>query len=120
MVDALAYKAFRGRLREMRQRLQDDIAASETARVQQVHTPGELSNAPTHTADEDSEGVTAEVAAEERMVDELRSVNAALERMQDGTYGICADCGQAIPKERLEALPCTTRCTACEQKAEGE
>lgn len=37
----------------------------------------------------------------------------ALDAMADGTYGRCAGCGQAIPFERLEALPLTQSCVAC-------
>jgi len=47
-------------------------------------------------------------------VDELAR---AAERDRDGSYGICADCGQPIPAERLEIFPATTQCVACKSTA---
>lgn len=45
-------------------------------------------------------------------------VDRALERMDDGTYGACASCGEPINLERLEALPATAYCLDCQRKAE--
>jgi len=47
--------------------------------------------------------------------DILREVQAALERMDAGTYGICQRCGQPIAEERLEALPATRLCISCKR-----
>ena len=41
---------------------------------------------------------------------ELKKVNEALEAMDNGSYGVCDECGDSIPFERLEAVPYTTRC----------
>jgi RNA polymerase-binding transcription factor len=41
---------------------------------------------------------------------------AALQRIQEGGYGDCADCGRPIPEGRLEARPEASRCVACQQK----
>jgi len=38
----------------------------------------------------------------------------ALQRIQDGTYGICADCGKTIPAARLQVKPEASRCVACQ------
>ncbi len=43
----------------------------------------------------------------------LASVRRALEKFDDGTYGICDRCGAAIPDERLEARPSSVRCVRC-------
>lgn len=40
----------------------------------------------------------------------------ALQRIQDGSYGKCADCGKPIPEGRLEARPEASRCVACQSK----
>jgi len=42
----------------------------------------------------------------------------ALKRIQDGTYGICCDCGGKIPTARLHAKPEATRCIDCQVKHE--
>jgi RNA polymerase-binding transcription factor DksA len=45
--------------------------------------------------------------------DEIRQVKYALSQIEAGRYGICATCGNAIGKERLEALPDATLCIKC-------
>jgi RNA polymerase-binding transcription factor DksA len=44
---------------------------------------------------------------------ELADIDTALARVADGTYGVCAVCGTAIPAARLEARPTATRCVTC-------
>jgi DnaK suppressor protein len=44
----------------------------------------------------------------------LARIDAALRRLEAGTYGICGDCGQPIASERLRALPFAARCRPCE------
>ena len=48
-------------------------------------------------------------AAEQTALD----VNAALKRLDDGTYGLCAACTDPVPPARLELLPHTRTCVAC-------
>ncbi len=50
--------------------------------------------------------------------DELARINRALERMADGSYGLCDECGCAIPFERLKAEPMTRHCVACKSRWE--
>ncbi len=47
----------------------------------------------------------------------LHQADAALQRMDQGTYGTCDGCGQPIPRERLEARPLSVRCVACASDA---
>lgn len=51
---------------------------------------------------------------------EIRMINAALERIADGSYGICARCGEDITEERLNVLPYTPICKTCASTAEGK
>jgi RNA polymerase-binding transcription factor DksA len=44
---------------------------------------------------------------------EIRMIEAALDRIARGTYGICVTCGEEIGEERLNVLPHTPRCAAC-------
>lgn len=53
-----------------------------------------------------------------REVEELGDVEAALERIRDGTFGKCTDCGDAIDRERLAAYPTAKRCIACQTRRE--
>ena len=48
----------------------------------------------------------------------LSAIDAALQRIEDGTYGICQGCGKPIGAERLDALPYTTQCIECKRKEE--
>lgn len=52
-------------------------------------------------------------------VAELADIDAALARVADGSYGVCVDCGRAIPVARLRARPTATRCVACAERAGG-
>ena len=49
---------------------------------------------------------------------ELGDIRNALRRIDEGRYGTCAGCGQAIAAERLAAMPATPRCVACAARAE--
>jgi len=48
----------------------------------------------------------------------LTKIDEALRKLQEGTYGICEDCGEEIPKERLEVMPFAILCRDCQEKKE--
>ena len=50
--------------------------------------------------------------------DMLTQTEHALERIDDGTYGVCESCGQPIGKNRLMAFPRATLCLTCKQREE--
>lgn len=54
-------------------------------------------------------------AAITRDVVELRAIEAARIRMENGTYGICVSCETEIPFERLKVQPTAERCAPCQQ-----
>ena len=49
----------------------------------------------------------------------ISEIDAALQRIEDGTYGTCVNCGREIPRERLEANPWASLCIDCKRRAEG-
>ena len=49
----------------------------------------------------------------------LSEIDAALKRIEDGTYGTCVSCGQEIPRDRLEANPWASLCIDCKRRSEG-
>lgn len=71
-------------------------------------------------ADQAAADLIADVGEAEvtRDLGELRALEAALERVTDGTYGVCSDCGEDIPPERLHAQPAAARCAPCQQRHE--
>ncbi len=48
---------------------------------------------------------------------ELAQINRALAQLDQGTYGVCSQCGQAIGARRLQALPYSDRCITCAEVA---
>ena len=57
-----------------------------------------------------------DLALRDRSRAELGRVEAALRRLDDGTYGMCASCGSPIAPERLEAIPWAPLCIDCARK----
>lgn len=49
----------------------------------------------------------------------LHDIEQAQQRMAEGRYGICLDCGKEIPRKRLLALPTAIRCAACQAASES-
>jgi DnaK suppressor protein len=56
-----------------------------------------------------------DLALRERNQQQLAAIEAALARLDDGTYGRCVGCGNAIAQERLEALPWAAHCIDCQR-----
>ena len=50
----------------------------------------------------------------------LHAVEEALQRIEEGTYGVCTDCDEPIPIKRLEVFPAAKRCVECKSKFEKE
>lgn len=48
-----------------------------------------------------------------RLLEQLADVNRALEKLDEGTYGTCDECGDAIADARLEGRPWSTHCVTC-------
>lgn len=54
----------------------------------------------------------------ERDVEELMDIEAARQRIADGSYGRCVDCGVDIDPARLQVQPTASRCTECQERFE--
>jgi len=50
----------------------------------------------------------------------IKQIDDALERIDDGTYGVCESCGLEVAEERLDAMPFTRLCRDCQQEQERE
>ena len=70
-------------------------------------------------AAEDTQAVVTE-AVNDGAARELAQVVAARQRLDEGSYGICEDCGDAIDERRLKALPHAAYCTSCQEAREKE
>jgi DnaK suppressor protein len=59
-----------------------------------------------------------ELALLQMRAETVRRIDAALGRLEAGTYGSCVECAKEIAERRLRALPFAVRCQACEAKHE--
>ncbi|MBM4441298.1 MAG: TraR/DksA C4-type zinc finger protein [Candidatus Rokubacteria bacterium] len=78
-----------------------------------------------HPRDEGDQAQASERAdlgfmTRERLAERINRLTVALERIGEGTYGVCEMCGAQIETPRLEALPDATRCLACQERSERE
>ncbi len=65
---------------------------------------------------EEVEEYTANIGITETLEKNLKEVEAALARIEEGTYGVCKNCpGEEIPLERLEAYPAASTCIKCKK-----
>jgi RNA polymerase-binding protein DksA len=111
---------FRQRLLEERQRAKEALdylhqqhpgsLQDETQEIPSDNHPGDVA---TVTFDRELDYTLEE--NEERVIG---AIDAALLRIDGGTYGACTSCGESINAERLEALPWTTRCIECKRREE--
>lgn len=115
--------SLRKRLEERRAEIESDMsymaAEMRSIGVDQDEENGSLGN---HIADDGSNVAEAEriVTVSEDLQQILAQVNAALERMSDGTYGTCQRCEKSIGEERLEAFPYVAYCIECQSIIERE
>jgi len=83
---------------------------------------GSLSNTPLHLADLGTDTFEHEISVGllENSYSLLEMTRGALQRIADGTYGVCQECGKKIPEKRLRALPYTPHCVSCAQMLQAE
>ena len=108
---------FRTRLEDERQKVRNAIDYLHKVNSGSLEDEtGELvsGSADNHPADTATETVDREIdyTLEENSGNVLREIEAALKRIDDGTFGICSTCGNPIEPERLEHLPWATLCAA--------
>jgi DnaK suppressor protein len=112
---------FRDLLLDERKRV---VAAIENLHEDHVGTlsdeAGEEVAFDNHLADTATETYDRELdySLEENSEHVLADIDAALKRIEDGTYGTCTNGGEQIPLERLEARPWATLCIDCQRQQE--
>lgn len=110
---------FKQRLRERRDRLRADLR--DDARDSDSKNFDNMAGG-VRDAGDDSQVVQISdltISSIEKQMAELRAIDDALHRIEDGTYGECMDCGGDIPRARLDAYPTATRCTQCQSRREN-
>jgi RNA polymerase-binding protein DksA len=111
---------FRTRLIEERKRVKEAIDYLHEENPGSVQDETQDSTADNHPADVATVTFDRELdySLEENEERLLGAIDAALGRIDDGSFGICRTCVQPIGAERLEALPWTTQCIDCKRKEE--
>ena len=116
-------RSYRQRLLGLKRRLGGELSDLEEEALHPVggEAAGGLSDVPVHPADVGAEDYEEEVTLGllEKEDQLLREVNDALDRIDQGTFGVCENCGQRIPKRRLDALPYARYCLRCARLLQG-
>jgi DnaK suppressor protein len=117
---AVDVERFKELLEEERRRVVDAIEYlhKENPGSIEEETEDETSNniAEAATATLDRE---IDYTLEENSEHVLAEIEGALRRIEEGTYGVCVNCGKPIAEERLTAIPWATYCIDCKRLVEG-
>lgn len=89
---------------------------------EQAESSGELADYDQHPGDMGTETFerTKELAVQDQLDARISDVDAALERIEEGTYGRCEACGKEIEPERLAARPATRYCLEHQEEADAQ
>ncbi len=115
---------FRTRLLDLKRKIGKELEEKERETLEKTlkEASGELSSYSIHLADLGSDASERDkeidiLETEERILDRIER---ALRKIEEGSYGICEDCGKEIPPERLEAIPYALKCRECQEREEKE
>jgi len=118
--ELVAYKEL---LLGLRARLRGDVSQMADAALKKSRSEanGDLSTMPIHMADIGSDNFEQEftLSLMENEGVTLEQIESSLERIEEGIYGQCEECGVKIPKARLNAIPYATLCIRCAEQQEN-
>ncbi len=116
------FAQFKKLLLTLRERLvgKVDSMQGEALKRSRQDASGDLSNVPIHMADVGTDNYERDLMIEliENGEEGLRNIDTALEKMDDGSYGVCEICSKKINKERLKAVPYAKLCIDCQREEE--
>lgn len=120
-MDAQKIAEFKRVLEEERDRLAAEIEAYELEGQETLSDVSGENNYRDHMADQGSATFARELdmTLEEQARESLEQIERALQRIEDGTYGKCSNCGGEIPLARLEAMPEAELCLTCKEREES-
>lgn len=115
-------KIYKDLLLNLRARLRGDVSQMADAALKKNRSEanGDLSSMPIHMADIGSDNFEQEFTLSLMQSEEetLDLIEGALERIEEGVYGQCEECGVKIPKARLKAVPYASLCVKCAERLE--
>jgi DnaK suppressor protein len=110
------FNLLRARLESERKRLTEEMEQLKTSmRPADERREGSPFGKREEEATESYE-LERRLTLEKSIREQLAAVEHALQKFEDGTYGLCDNCGKPIPPERLEALPQATLCLDCKAR----
>ena len=116
-------KPYKETLLALRSRLRGDVSTLADAALIKSSSGmgGSVSAGPSHIADIGSDTFELDntLLLMSNEGETLEQVELALERIEEGVYGSCMECGKAIPKLRLNAIPYTPYCVKCASQIEA-
>ncbi len=121
-LSAKRIKEFQKQLAEERERVLGSIAEIEARtsgqdEFEMALEEGDSDDGPSDAAIETLDRGT-EFALEENLRTMLEEIDAASEKIEKGTYGVCDNCGGDIKMARLERIPSATMCVECQERLE--
>lgn len=107
---------FKKILLDMRQKLIDEI--SESRFSESLVPSSDIGDLIDQAGDERERELSLLLTSREK--EKLSAINEALEKIEEGTYGICEECGERIGLGRLKVMPLARLCVSCQSKFEEE
>lgn len=113
-------KPFKEMLLLLRARLRGDVSAIASSALSSASGSSGSSSVPSHMADMGSDTFEQDnaILLMNSGGETLTAIEAALERIAEGGYGLCLECEGKIPKMRLKAIPYTLHCVKCASELE--
>lgn len=119
-MNKIVKKKFRERLEKERVSLISEIGRLEKDCLykSQRESSGDLSGYSFHMADMGTDNFTRDLNLELATVEQkiLYEVEGALERLEEGSFGVCQQCKKKINSQRLDAIPYARMCISCEEE----
>ncbi len=123
-MNAKELASFKKVLLSVREKLAGNVNSmeGEALKKSRQDAAGDLSNVPFHMADLGTDNYERDLMIHliQNGEEELKSIDAALEKLNDKTFGICETCDKKITKARLTARPYARLCLECQQMEELE
>ena len=117
-VSKTSLDSFRQALLQQRASLLDQLAQLRGGPIGRAEASAEHFGQPGDTRAQAASERELEYALDAHETAALEQIDAALERIQAGTYGLCSDCGEPIAPARLQSMPQALRCIRCQDQAE--
>lgn len=103
--------------RELLQKMLEEAQMKGDSTLEDLTDSNELFADPADRASAESDrAFTLRIRDRERRL--IRKIQSAIQRLEDGTYGICEECGEEISVARLKARPVTKLCINCKSRQE--